>query len=264
MASQQERREQWTRICAEVARQMTEWVRPFITPISKVISHDYGELVGSGSYIALNDSIWLMTNEHVGRHMQVQSLAHQFNGNDTVVRCTNPMVGREYPYDVAITKIDSQVWGICQHQALPIPATYFASSYLPSKGELLFLAGHSSDRASFYFGSLVARATPYITQEGKMPENLGDAAFHFALPYQPDLAIPAADQAAGLPRPPGLSGSVVWNTRYAEVTQLERGWTPEDARVTGIVWGWPSSDACLLATKVEHFSLRELLKLSPS
>lgn len=204
-----------------------------------------------------------MTNDHIGREMLIQSLAHQFSGSDDVIRCTNPMVGREYPFDTAISRIDEGIWEICNHTAQPVPSHCFASKHSPVEGELLFLAGHSGDRAKFSFGTLVTRATPYVTQQAEMPAEYGNPTFHFAVPYKPDLAVATSEPASGLPRPPGLSGSLVWNTRYVEFNEADRNWTPADAQVTGIVWGWPSSAACLLATRVEFFSLKELVDNYP-
>jgi hypothetical protein len=54
-----------------------------------------------------------------------------------------------------------------------------------------------------------------------------------------------------LPEPPGFSGSLVWDTGY--VRKRGQDWSPADATVTGLVFGWPLSDQSdsLIATRIE-------------
>jgi len=40
-------------------------------------------------------------------------------------------------------------------------------------------------------------------------------------------------------------------TRVVEQRMRRLVWTPDDAVVTSILWGWPS-DTCVVATRVEH------------
>ena len=69
--------------------------------------------------------------------------------------------------------------------------------------------------------------------------------------YRPDLATNVIGD-DGLPSPPGMSGSTVWNTGFVEAKARGVPWKPEMARVTGVVWGWPSEHACLVATRAEY------------
>lgn len=50
----------------------------------------------------------------------------------------------------------------------------------------------------------------------------------------------------------GMSGSLVWNTRYREVTEKGAQWTPADLRVTGLVWAHTSKAGGFVATPVQH------------
>ena len=47
-----------------------------------------------------------------------------------------------------------------------------------------------------------------------------------------------AREAVKFSDPRGLSGSLVWNTRYLEVTQAGGTWTPNKAVVTGLLRRW--------------------------
>ena len=41
--------------------------------------------------------------------------------------------------------------------------------------------------------------------------------------------------------------------------RANREWTPDVSKITGIVWGGHSSQACLFVTKVEHIKLDDML-----
>lgn len=252
---------QWDRWCMDVCNQMFEHVKPFVTPISKVFiesGEQYGEHWGSGSFLEIDGSKYLITNEHVGRGMIQNPLAHQFLNSDVVVRLTNPVIAEVLPIDVALMKIEERVWNINAHDSRGIPIDRFAAKHQPVDGEILFIIGYGGDYSKFYFNALHSPGSPYLTQICDFPLNFGDPNFHFAIHYRPDLAFGVDGTTRGLPMPPGMSGSLVWNTRAVEYLSAEKIWTPKAAQVTGIVWGWPSSAACLLATKVEHLSLDEM------
>lgn len=255
---------EWDDLCAQVVNEMLEYTKPFSTPISKVLESDYGEHLGSGSFLSDGESIYLVTNEHVAKELNTISLAHQFFGSDEVVRIMNPFCAKEYPVDVALTKIKDEAWNVCQHRTRPIPVNRFSEKHEPTDGELMFMIGYSGERSDFHFGTLFSPGTPYLTQAVDFPEELGDIRFHFSIHYKPDLAVRVNGSTRGLPLPPGMSGSFVWNTRFVETIQKNETWSPENSCVTGIVWGWPSSDAILLATRVEHMMLSDLLVAAKS
>jgi hypothetical protein len=171
----------------------------------------------------------------------------------------NPFCAKEYPADVALTKIKDEAWNACQHHARPIPINHFSEKHNPVEGELMFMIGYSDERSDFHFGTLFLPGTPYLTQSVDFPKEFGDIKFHFSIYYKPDLAVSVDSSARGLPKPPGMSGSLVWNTRFLETIQKGETWSPKKSCVTGIVWGWPSSDASLLATRVEHMMLSDLI-----
>ena len=183
------KREEWDGLCAQVVNEMLEYVKPFSTPISKVIEKDYGEHLGSGSFLTDGENIYLITNEHVARVLNSTSLAHQFFGSDSVVRIMNPFCVKEYPVDVAITKIKDEAWNTCQHRARAIPINTFSEKHDPVDGELMFMVGYSDERAGFHFGTLFSRGTPYLTQSVNFPNQLGDINFHYSIHYKPDLAV---------------------------------------------------------------------------
>lgn len=230
-------REEWDRMCEDVVKKMLEHVKSYTTPISKVIRNDYGEHWGSGSFVSHNGSRYLITNEHVAKELGSYPLAHQFYDAECVVRITKPMCAKEYPIDLALSRIPDEVWSICNHKSEPISLDRFSVKHDPVKGELLFMVGYSGDRACFYFGTPNSPGTLYLTQEVDFPTDIGDSSYHFAIHYKPDLVSSIDGSTRGLPKPPGMSGSLVWNTRFMEFLQQERVWSPDHSQVTGIVWG---------------------------
>lgn len=252
------KKEEWDKTTLFVLSELREHLCYFVTPISRVVDHDYGEHHGSGSYLKLNKSIFLITNEHVAREIKMSSLAHQFVNSEDVFKLTNNFVVEEYPIDVAISSINSKIWINYHKDSLAIPIDRFALKHEPVDGELLFIIGYSGDGSRFLFNTLFTNGVPYMTQLTDVPDDFGDPNYHFALEYRPDRAIQFDNDSRGLPLPPGFSGSLVWNSRFVECMKNDKEWSPQEACVTGIVWGWPSSNACLLATKIEHLNLEDL------
>lgn len=252
-------REHWEQICANTAIQMLEHIKPYVTPISRVLSDEEGEHLGSGSYFEIEWKKYIITNEHVARHLSNNSLTHQFFENEAIIKLTNPAYAESAPVDVAISRIEESSWNICDHKALAIPFNRFAQKHAPIQHELLFFAGYSGERSKFLFGHLIIPGTPYLTQECPFPIAVSeaDSQFHFALHYRPDLAT-SIDGSSHLPDPHGFSGSLVWDTKRVKCLQKGKEWSPELAEVTGIVWAWPSSEACILVTKAEHLKINEI------
>jgi hypothetical protein len=75
--------------------------------------------------------------------------------------------------------------------------------------------------------------------------------YHFGVAYSPEKAQrineSGVSSSPGLSNPPGLSGSLVWNSRRLECFYTGQPWDPGLSLVTGMIWGWPSSDY-LIAT----------------
>jgi hypothetical protein len=145
------------------------------------------------------------------------------------------------------------------HQAAAVPPDRIALAHTPVENELMFFRGYAGENSKLFFKTLLSTATSYLTREAPLPQKWGDSRFHFALHYPPEKAT-ALDPGFNLPIPKGFSGSLVWNTRYVECVTRDIPWSPGQAQVTGIVWGWPSSTSCVLCTRVEH--LRSFLVLA--
>lgn len=252
--------DEWPNVIRETITQMIAKVAHHTTPISQVIANDHGEHLGTGSYCEFDGQRFLITNEHVAAERKTYSLADKFHGDDHYFRIFHDFHATSAPFDTALVRIDDCIWNHFPHCAIPIPPAQLASVHAPVEAELFFILGYSGERARFIFGTLITAGTPYLARGCPLPAIPEcHPAFHFAMDYNPSLAEPITPNGRLLPLPRGMSGSLVWNTRVVEQRMHGLPWSADNARVTGIVWGWPS-DTCIVATKVEHMQLQELVR----
>jgi hypothetical protein len=228
---------------------MAEHVSQFITPISKVISDDYGELLGTGSYVQLRGRPYLLTNEHVARCREKHPLAHLPNLDGFFQRIVYPFQAQDFPTDAAIARLHDLIMEKATQRS--IPAGRIARKHAPVTHELLFMVGFPGKRARFSAlgQALATTAVPYLTQQ--VPGDSVTSPEHFRLNYNPERARSVDSRRSFLPEAPGFSGSLVWDTGY--VRKFRQNWSPADATVTGLVFGWPQSDQSdsLIATRIE-------------
>jgi hypothetical protein len=109
---------------------------------------------------------------------------------------------------------------------------------------MLFFRGFAGENSAYGFSVHDTFGSAYVTQE----VNGSRTATTFALPWVPSLMRYANDtgrdatQRVKFNLPPGLSGSLVWNTRYQEVTLAGGTWHPNDAVVTGLLYRWDEGE----------------------
>lgn len=252
-------RQQFDRLCEQIVPAMQAHIEPFITNISHAIENDYGRSQGSGPYIEYSGRRFLITNEHVTRGSGGNQYTHQFRENDDVFRLAKPLAAEPDLVDAAICEISDETWSHGPHASVPIPFARFATKHAPVERELLFFYGFSGERTKFGFGTLVAHGMPLLTQE-MIPPVTGLHPNDFALNYNPEKARTYDGSRGTLPLPPGLSGSLVWNTRFVEVASSGQQWCPDHAQVTGMLCRWPANQPYVIGTRVEV--IRDFLKRS--
>jgi len=255
-------------VMKDVVVVMKAYVMPFTTPIGRVVETQPGdqpgaiiataaELWGTGNYVDHDGTVFLVSNEHVIREVQNSRLTYQFYKHGGGVRpqfLQGPKVPTiTYPVDAGVANVDQHTWKSPEHDGRAIPVNHFAEKHAPVQGELLFMLGYSGQRSTFLFDYLYTPSTPYLTVEANA---IGHADFspqhHFALHYNPEDAKAVEPDGRPLPIPRGFSGSFVWNTRRIQCLTEGRDWSPSEATVTGVIWGWPSSTSMLFATRVEY------------
>ena len=243
--------EKWKSIISRVTNCMKTHCRAFMTPLSTETEVDI-KLIGTGTYVAVGSCKHLLTCEHVARTVPVH---YRFKGNDSVfeLRKRFRMDGR--PHDVALVEINENQWSACKHQAEALPYERISDTHNPTTPEeLLFFYGWAGENARYGFGVHETIGTGYCSQEIK---DSGDEDF-FEVFWDPQKTIVQKETVSeDNPRiriddPRGFSGSVVWNTRYCEVTGQKRQWSPRDAVVTGILQRWDQKKKSLMVWRSER------------
>jgi hypothetical protein len=244
---------QWSltnQMLADVCIAMAAHAHRFSVAIHRVISDDFGEPCGTGTYLNIRNNTYLLTNEHVAAFVQLGGLSHQPREGDFAHRIVHPFLAMGPPVDAAVSRIDDESWALATKDA--VKASRIARTHSTAVHELLFVHGYPGERSrwSAFAGGPISRAVPYLTQEAPLPSELDPRVF-FALHYSPEHASAVDGKGSHLPLPPGFSGSLVWNTRFVELNG--QGWSPEEAVPTGLVCMWGQGDMTnlILAVRIE-------------
>ena len=246
--------DEWKQHARQVVADMQDFTAPFVSAVSYEKPDDEPRLSGSGSFIDLFGHRFLLTNEHVLNDQQtgqpLPNPAFGMHGTDEVFRMLNGSLGAPYPVDCAIIPVSDAVWSR-SHMAEAIPEERFNWTHAPTNREILFFRGYAQETSSFHFENLFSAGTSYGTQIMEEEPTGPDRRFFFPLHHSPEKAEMINGQ-GHLPLPPGFSGSTVWDTRFVECLHSGTKWSPEEARVTGIVCRWRSGDTGIEALKIEH------------
>lgn len=211
---------------------------------------------GTGTFVEVGGYKLLLSNEHV---MMNAGLSHGFFGFDDFFQVKAEKYGLAEPEDLGAAMVANDVWSVHASKAWAVPLDRFADIHATVPHEILWTAGYPGARVKQFSDLVLSVCQALPTQEywfhveGEALHEKFDPDFHFAVAYSPDQAQPFDDAASspGLSVPPGLSGSLVWNSRRLECHYRGEPWNPTKAVVTGIVWAWPKSNY-LIATRVEH------------
>jgi hypothetical protein len=243
--------DEWHRVQHHVTDAMLEHTRPFTTPLTRG-SETTVWLEGSGSYVAIDDKRLLLTCEHVAIR---EALDFRFHGSVQVYGYRGKWTMEPQPVDIAFGLPIDKEWAATSHKALAIPYARFAQKHqVCEQAELLFFRGYAGENARYGFGVHRAGATGYCSQE---KQDSGDDSI-FEIFWEPEntqfSSGTSAEARAGtkVDDPGGMSGSLVWNTRYLEALKAGRNWSPKDAIVTGLLRRWDKTTKTLLVYRVEH------------
>lgn len=244
--------EEWDAAMPTLTLAMVDLLKRYRTPI--FIDHgDYGEPLGSGSFIILGERRFILTNEHVVRARRSDArLGIRFDGHDDLIVLVGDHVELPGPWDLALIPVSDQAWAACEHTALAITVDQILPAHAAAPTEVFAFSGYAGERTQFVYGEMQFGATTSLAREvplGDHPEL--DRRFHFGLAYLPDQATSVIGD-RGLPRPDGMSGSAIWNTRFVEARLRGLEWTADMAAVTGVVFGWPSGQGAIATTRAEH------------
>ncbi len=248
----------WNTEKHRVTDEMRSFTQPFASPLT-VETPETVRLKGTGSYVLWTEQRRLLTCEHVARE---QPIHYRFNGSDAVYAHPGPWTMDRHPSDVAFARTTDEQWRATEHRAESVPSSKFAGRHsISQQAELLFFRGYAGENAAYGFGTHQANGTGYCSQE--VAEAGDDQIFElFWDPVLGQITKGTTAEAASamlFDNPEGFSGSLVWNTRFLEMTASGKTWRPEDAVITGLLRRWDPKIKTLLVWRVEHLAawLRE-------
>jgi hypothetical protein len=105
----------------EAGKHMMQYTHQFITPIAKSLNPEdsEGRVVGSASFLSLRGETYVLTNEHVARHMSVSRLSFFQEGGRQAAAIIHPFQCIEHPVDAAISRIDGDLFASTGKKAIP-------------------------------------------------------------------------------------------------------------------------------------------------
>jgi hypothetical protein len=146
-------------------------------------------------------------------------------------------------------------WASLKHKAGALPYDRFANQHaLFDCYEILFIRGYAGENSANFGAFSEANGSAYSSQEKK---GSGNKEF-FEMIWDPEkmkYTTNTTDEErkkVSYQIPKGLSGSLVWNTRYREMTENQKKWTPADAVITGVAQRWDRENKTLIVYRVEH------------
>ncbi len=243
---------------------MTRHVSKFVTPISRSLEFGKGSAWGTGSYCELFGTPFLLTNEHVATVGPGWTLGHLPGPTDEYIQLDSPFHASGAPIDVAIIRVA----GLGDNRAT-VASRHMSRRYGPVSGELLFWLGYPGSRctrnesitelrirSNWFKGPLETPCVPFISQAVPAAPTKPLAGFHVDLHvlvhYPAKAARIAGDESVDLPNPHGMSGSLLWDTRFVASTLRGDTWSPACARVCGLIWAAHDKPEVVVATRIEH------------
>lgn len=241
--------EKWNEICSEIADRMKEHVRPFVCPLSKETDKTV-RLIGTGSFVCLDDRAAIITCDHVAAH---EPLNFRFSTSEDVFGYRDKWHRAKEPIDAAWTDIPLNP--IPDTNAIITSDAVATAHSVCQDEEPLFFYGFAGENSAFAFDQHVTNGTGYLTQQNR--DSAADSSVLELLwpPTMPRWSNGTSSEAQKNMKfsdPRGFSGSLVWNTRFLETGGDLTTWSPQDARVTGLLKRFEEESLLLLATPIER------------
>lgn len=257
-------RKHWDELCAAVRDEMAARVWPLVTPISLSEDLHHGWAHGTGNYLNIRGAPYLLTNEHVVAQAVGLHLAHLPGPTDDYVLCNTPVLADPWPIDVALTRLPQTPSGAGRDL---LTTSFMDLRFSPAEHEVLFWLGFPGSKASrnepitdfnvhySWFGKpLEVPGIPMLTQLLPFVPVLSDfdPAKHVALHYPARAQQHAGGPSVDVRNPKGMSGSLLWDTKFVARAATGHEWSADDARVCGVVWAAHAKPEVVVATKIEH------------
>lgn len=265
---------EWDASTFDVRDKMARRVCSSVTPLTKSADGSRGAALGTGNYVLLEEGRGLVTNRHVVEEVHGSAhLAHLPVPGECYVACRTFMT-EPWPIDLAVGALPPEAVG---SDRFIITAREFDENCSPVDGEFLFFLGFPGTTAGFHdpitqsntryswFGTLESLGVPMLTQAlVDVPPNLSgyQDSMHIAIHLPATAPKVLGGPPEDLPNPNGESGSLLWDTKFVATQQEGGTWTPDKARICGLLWGVYPTLGIAVATTVEHFlpDIRRMLR----
>jgi len=243
---------------------MAEYVSRTVTPISLSKNFGRGQAWGTGNYLSLRGTPYLVSNEHVVRQAVGCHLGH-LPGRPMITFLQQPdtdrsQASRRIPHEVGCRT--------AKPKREVVDCSRLDLRYRAAPHELLFWLGFPGSTAKRHdpitelntrrtlFGApLETPGIPMLTQEvllAALPIEEFDPDKHVALHYPSRALKNLAGRAADTPNPKGMSGSLLWDSKFVACMSSGKPWTVDEARVCGLIWASPGRPEVAIATKIEY------------
>ncbi|RQU90551.1 serine protease [Burkholderia cepacia] len=243
------------------AEAMASFVEPYICSIQYIPKNDTrqppGNHHGTGWLFDADEEPCIVTCEHVARWQKHGHLGYSCFGDDNGISIEGKFVEVFHPVDAAIATVRNS-YRMLPHNGQCVPRSLFANSHAPVQGELLYAYGFpGADAKQLYETQIVQGTAVFLRQVDldavvykEVPPH-PDPDRHICLAWSPEHALAMLGTSGSLSLPNGMSGSLLWNTRYEEITRSGGKWSPADACITGMIWGHSAKASQLYATPIE-------------
>ncbi len=237
----------------------------FVAAIYGCISRDDGELLGSGTFLEVGGTTYLLTAAHVaeeGLKRYWKMACSTGNGLPPQI-LENPIICRGFPSDLAITRVEpppptAPGRGNPHGPQAPslvgidvLPSGRFASELGTAETDVLYVHGFPGKYSRFLRlgNGVFSDSFPYGTCLGSSNYSWFNPSVHFAVEYPASGQQDEFGKPATLPDPHGLSGSALWKTNLNSVPVA--AWSTDTARVIGVVTTWDMDAQSLVVTRIE-------------
>lgn len=208
-------------------------------------------LIGSGSLVIVNDNCFVSTNEHVTRKKESYRLI--VSTYDELEHNVTSLVEEIEPVDSSLIGFNSSDNYISQS----ISTELINNSFQCVKREVLFFNGYAESNSKQLSEPLLSNPTPYL---GQLDEDKIPYAGTVEIGYRTELATMIKPNDKPLPLPPGLSGSLVWNTNFVNCLKLGLNWSPAYSRVVGQLKRWKKGSNTVIVNRIENINFLSLYK----
>lgn len=243
---------------------MARHVWPFTTPIVREAVSGQVQSHGSGSYLTLHGANYLLTNEHVITDANGDRIFHLPGPTDDFFPLAETIYQDPWPVDAALARMGMEWTGTGKSS---INSTLFDHAFSAVDKELLFFLGYpgsTAPRTAIGASSAEIRHSmfgyirdlpgiPFVTQKEPTVEPLEffDPSYHLMFHY-PERAYPSRDaQPVPILYPGGISGTLLWDTKYLACRAAGQEWSPDRARVCGLICRDARERRLMMATKIE-------------